>query len=72
MSKKANHVQAAPQPTTQATAAPAVAGDGAAVVPASAAGPAQAATPRDEHHGQGGHYEMRDGKRVLVQRTDNA
>lgn len=73
MSKKATHVQAASQPQAQATAPAdsAVTAGAAAVVRASAAEPAQPVkTPRDGFHGQGGHYEMRDGKRVLVLRTD--
>lgn len=76
MSKKATHVQAASQPQAQATAPAdsAVAIDTTAVVRASTAEspePIQPVkTPRDEHHGQGGHYEIRDGQRVLVQRTE--
>lgn len=29
-------------------------------------------TAPDEHHGKGGHYEIRNGQRTLVQRTTQA
>lgn len=62
-----------PQPKAQASAQEAAASaDAAAAVAAAVVQSAPAAQAPDEHHGRGGLYTMKDGKRVLVEQTQTA
>lgn len=54
------------QAATKAAVAAAAGSGPLAVVPAA---PAPAPGASDEHHGQGGLYVMKDGRRVLAERT---
>lgn len=60
-----------PQPKAQASAQEAGASADAAVA-AAVVQSAPAAQAPDEHHGRGGLYTMKDGKRVLVEQTQTA
>ncbi|KAB2906014.1 MAG: hypothetical protein F9K35_01235 [Burkholderiaceae bacterium] len=59
------------QPKAQASAQEAGASADAAVA-AAVVQSAPAAQAPDEHHGRGGLYTMKDGKRVLVEQTQTA
>ena len=60
-----------PQPKAQASAQEAAASADAAVAAAVVQSAPTAQAP-DEHHGRGGLYTMKDGKRVLVEQTQTA
>lgn len=67
---KSTAAQAAPE-AEQTAGQPAAPAAGASAAVAVVQPAPQAASAPDEHHGRGGLYVMRDGRRELVERTES-